>query len=388
MVLEPEPLKPTCPSGVTYCGINSFGIGGANAYCLLAAADGPLEPLPLPIGVPRLLGAPAVVDETGSKAGPRTTLPVFVIPLAVHVTSVLDEYKQRWSAFAAQPHGSPLPPAVPPSAVQGISSAEEAFDAGVRMHLRAAALQYPYRAVLLGSRDELSAAPAKSLAPLLPNTLLSRGKVPRVGLAFSGQGTHDAAMAAQLWEHVPPFRAAMCEFAAAFQQASNGQQLIVSEQPSLRLSFNGSGADEDVRKTLPSIVMMQYALWRTLQAVGINVVGTIGHSAGELMAAHVAGHLNLQQLCQLAHARTAALASLPAGAMLAVQGDTAAVQSLLAAPAHAGCVHMACYNSPSDFTLSGSAEAVNAFAADSAGLKCKRTQLKVSCQTYQEGASF
>src|SRR5699024_11041334 len=104
-----------------------------------------------------------------------------------------------------------------------------------------------------------------------------------------------------------------------YQQASYGQQPIASEQPGLRLSFNGSGADEDVRKTLPSIVMMQYALWRTLQAVGIKVVATIGHSAAELVAAHVAGHLNLQQLCQLTHARTAALASLPAGAMLAVR---------------------------------------------------------------------
>ena len=124
-------------------------------------------------------------------------------------------------------------------------------------------------------------------------------------------------------------------------------------------------------------MLLQCALWRVLDRVGVTVAAAAGHSAGEALAAHAAGHLTLAQLCQLVAARAVAMALLPpGGGMAALAGDRDAARALLARPEHAG-VHVAAVNGPSQITVGGPMAVPEALlvAAPAAGLRGARLRV-------------
>ncbi|GGU95893.1 polyketide synthase [Streptomyces albospinus] len=106
----------------------------------------------------------------------------------------------------------------------------------------------------------------------------------------------------------------------------------------------------------PRIVTSSVAGLQVLESLGIEAVGAVGHSLGELTALHWAGAMNEGALLDLAavRGRIMAEASDGDGAMASIAAAPGLVESLLASEP----VVIAGYNSPTQTVISGPGDAV------------------------------
>ena len=369
------PLAP--PPGVDrlLCGVNSFGIGGSNAFALLAGAD----------------IAPYAVHGGGAAGSlPAPTLPALLIPLESTSAGALAAGAAAWAAFGAKP-ASRFSAALqrPPPGFEGA-----AVEGAVRNHLASLAPIKPkaFRSALVvsaggGNETHLSLARATPLVGRLPYLPLSIGRAPRVGFAFAGQGALAPGAGDQQYGALPSFRAAAHEFSAVYAATTAGSGSVVTllhpDCGSATLPWHDADAggapptsSSDVRLALPASTLLQFATFKALAAAGLEVACAAGHSAGEALAAHAARLLTLGQLAQAIAARAAAMAGMPAGGgMAALTGPEEAITNLLAAqPAF----HVAAVNDDGQVTVGGPAESLEALLAAAPAAGVRGTRLRVA----------
>ncbi|MFI9503680.1 type I polyketide synthase [Nocardia sp. NPDC052566] len=216
-----------------------------------------------------------------------------------------------------------------------------------------------YRAAVLREDDAAMRRALAGLADGANTGDLITGIAPgngRLAFLFPGQGSQFTAAGAELYRAEPMFAAALDEVLAQFRPHL--------DRPLREIMFAAADSDEArlldrTRYTQPALFAVSVALCRLLERRGVRPDVLLGHSVGELAAAHIAGVLTLPDACALVAARGRLMDELPdGGAMVAVEAAEDEVRALLTGDA----VAIAAVNGPTATVLSGDEDAVLAAA--------------------------
>ncbi|QMU70752.1 type I polyketide synthase [Streptacidiphilus sp. P02-A3a] len=296
-------------------GVSSFGISGTNAHVILEQPPETAEPVaqaPRPgPGRPLLLSARSPQALRAQAERLRTRLAETGVQLADAAYSLV-------SGRAPLEHRA---------AVLGRDQAS------VRRALRALAV-------------------GKRSATLLTGVVAPPG---RTAFLFPGQGSQRAGSGAELYQDDPVFADALDEVLTALAP----HLAPAPELPLRDVMFAAPGTPEALllertRYTQPALFALETALFRVLRHWGVRPDLLLGHSIGELAAAHAAGVLELPDACALVAARGRLMDALPeGGAMVAVEAAEAEVRQALHDAGASDGVDIAAVNGPKATVLSG-----------------------------------
>ncbi|RPF25534.1 acyl transferase domain-containing protein [Streptomyces sp. Ag109_G2-6] len=319
----------TAPGRPRRAGVSSFGASGTNAHLILEQApEEEAAPGTAPGNAPESAPESAPGSDVLGAAGPLPWV------LSARSEQALRAQAERLRAFAAADPDADL--------------------AGIAASLVSGRARFEHRAVVLGhGRDALLDGLA-SLAGGAESPAVVRGTAAESGgtaFLFPGQGAQWTGVARELCAAFPVFARTLDEVCARFDT-----HLPFALRP-LLLADEPEGADRtDVMQ--PALFALQVALYRTLTRYGPRPDRLIGHSVGEIAAAHVAGALDLDTATRLVAARGRTMQAVTErGAMLAVRAPQAEVERLLDGRARVG---IAAVNGPESVVVSGLREEVHA----------------------------
>jgi acyl transferase domain-containing protein/pyruvate/2-oxoglutarate dehydrogenase complex dihydrolipoamide acyltransferase (E2) component/NADPH:quinone reductase-like Zn-dependent oxidoreductase/acyl carrier protein len=313
LLTEAEPWERT-DGRPRRAGVSSFGISGTNAHLILEEGSRPE-------------GGEEGSSERASLPGP--------IPLALSAKS---EPALREAAARLRSHLQADPSLDP-------------VDVG--FSLATARARFAHRAVAVGEDREalllaLSALAQGEQAPGLAKGLARAEQAPV--FLFPGQGSQWEGMAVELLDSSPAFARHMraCEEALSpFVDWSLTE--VLREEP-------GSWLDrlDIVQPALFAVVVSLAKLWRKL---GVEPAVVVGHSQGEIAAAHIAGGLSLEDAARVVALRAKAIAKIAGrGAMASVTLPPDALASRL--QPFGERLSLAAVNGPASVVVSGDPQAL------------------------------
>ncbi|AUH44535.1 6-deoxyerythronolide-B synthase [Streptomyces sp. CMB-StM0423] len=312
--------------------VSSFGISGTNAHVILEAA-------------------PEQSAEADTKAEPS---PVPVV-ISARTTAALAQSAERLAAY-----------------VEGHPQVEVG---GLAAGLWSGRAKLEHRAgVVTADRDELRAA-LTALATGATHPALVTGLGPaesggRLAVMFSGQGSQRPGMGRELHGTFPVYAETLDEVCAALDEhlgtGTPLREVMFAEKDSEHAALL-----ETTLYTQPALFAHHVAGYRLLQTAGVEPTALIGHSIGELSAAHLTGILPLAAAADMVATRAKLLHTLPDGTgMLAVNTDADTLTPYLQNHPQ---VAIAAYNSATSLAVAGPHQPLQALAAEltEAGIRTK-----------------
>ncbi|PPK68491.1 type I polyketide synthase [Actinokineospora auranticolor] len=210
--------------------------------------------------------------------------------------------------------------------------------------------RFDHRAVVLANDNESVLDGLAAIAAGAPEIHGTARPGARPVFVFPGQGSQWPAMAVELMAR-PVFRAAIEDCATEIDRFTDWSLLdtLTRAEPLDRVDV-----------VQPALFAVMVALARLWRAHGVTPGAVIGHSQGEIAAAHVAGALSLRDAAKVVTRRSQALRALSGqGGMVSVTLSAARVEELLTAG-----LSVAATNGPQSTVVSGDAEAITAFLAE------------------------
>ena len=300
---------PRVPGRPPRAGVSGFGWSGTNAHVLLegyAAAAGESEGtsgLPQPVSRPLPVPAVAPVGEGPAARATR------VLPLSGKSQQALralaGDYRAWLDARAEADDSSLL--------------ADMAWTAGVgRSHFDRRAGVVFHDADSL--REALQALEEAEEGPAPPQAA-------KIAFAYTGQASQWPGMGAALYASEPAFRAVLDCCDALLRAEREGSLLdVMFGRP------GAAGELDDPQWKQPAIYALECALTALWSSIGIRPDVVLGHSLGEIAAAHTAGVFSLEDGLRFAAARGSLIGALPGdGAMAAVFAPAPRVAAALEA---------------------------------------------------------
>ncbi|MFJ3498767.1 SDR family NAD(P)-dependent oxidoreductase [Streptomyces sp. NPDC086091] len=356
LLTENVPWTPAARNRPRRAGVSSFGISGTNAHVILEqpATDTP----------PALPAAPAEADG-------RTVL----LPLSAADPGALRDQAARLAALLADGSGTPY--------------------AEVARALATTRTPLPHRAAVVAADRQDALTGLRALAGQdATGTLAVTGTVPdgggRTVFLFAGQGAQRLRMGRALYEAHPVFAKAFdavdAELPFPLKEIVFGDGVDADTDGSAADDTDGAAAERLNRTEYaqPALFALEVALFRLLESWGVRPDLLLGHSIGEIAAAHVAGVWSLADACRLVAARGRLMQALPAGgAMIALEASEAEVLAVLGDGGADGGrdgdeAGIAAVNGADAVVVAGTEAAVEKIAAHFRGLDRRTRRLRVS----------
>ncbi|WP_157878013.1 type I polyketide synthase, partial [Streptomyces torulosus] len=219
-----------------------------------------------------------------------------------------------------------------------------------------AALGHRAAATVRDRAGASAALTALAAGELPPGVLRDTAREGTLAVLFTGQGAQRFGMGRELYAAHPVF-------------AETFDAVCVHLDPHLprplaKIVFGTGVRDPDpeavhrTEYTQPALFAFETALYRLLESWGVRADYLLGHSVGEITAAHLAEVLTLPDACRLIAARGRLMQQLPSGGgMLAVAVDEKRAAEALADHPD---VAVAAVNAPGSVVLSGPTEPLTA----------------------------
>ncbi len=359
-------------------GVSSFGISGTNAHVIVEEA--PRAEPALPAGrAPRAGAAPApdlvspaeVVSPVEAASPSESVTPAEVVSLVE----------------AAQDGDVPVAVAVSGRGEAAVRAQAERLRAWLGEHEDVPVVdvgwsslttraQLERRAVVVASdrAGVLAGLGALARGQDAEGVVAGRVRPGKTAFLLTGQGAQWAGMGRELAEHFSVFSDALDEVCGELDEhvGRSVRALMFAAPASPEEAMLGL-----TQFTQPALFALEVALYRLVTSWGVRADVLVGHSIGELVAAHVAGVLSLHDACVLVAARARLMGALaPGGAMLAVEATEDEVAESLEGVGEG--VSVAAVNGPRAVVLSGEVAAIEACAAVWAQRDRRTSRLRVS----------
>jgi myxalamid-type polyketide synthase MxaE and MxaD len=332
-------------SGPALAGVSSFGFGGTNVHVVVSEADDNKQ------------------DEKDSEQIHSTTLNSHLLPLSANSFETLQSLAGTFLELLASD--------------SSIATKDICYAAGLRRS------QYDYRLAAIGhSRKELCISleaflqgeqnPGLFLGSVLPDQQL------KLAFVFPGQGGQWYSMGRELLKQVPVFYKTIERIDHAIQKhfAWSLMDELLAERSVARL--------DEIDVVQPALFAIQVALAELWRSWGITPDAIVGHSMGEVAAAHVAGILSLEDATRIICCRSQLLKHLRGqGSMIATELSPDQAKELL--KGYDNVITIAAINSPTSTVLSGDPEAVKEVMGylQSQNLFCKLINVDIASHSPQ-----